>query len=156
MLPPHPQATLGFSPCETCVSVFETYVWVCAKSLQPGPTLCDPMDCSLRSSSVSGTFPGKNTGVGCHALNPGIKPVCLTYLALAGGFFTTSSTWTASIGNVVSTNNARMSEWTNPSISQHTFVVGLLSARYCLRSRRYNSRLKKCLGSVYLKTTSES
>ena len=30
--------------------------------------LCDPMDCSLPSSSVHGIFPGKNTGVSCHFL----------------------------------------------------------------------------------------
>ena len=41
--------------------------------------------------------PGKNTGVGCHALlrgnlpNPGIKPESLESPALAGGFFTTES-----------------------------------------------------------------
>ena len=39
-----------------------------AKSLQSCPTLCDPMDCSLPGSSVLGDSPGKNTGVGCHAL----------------------------------------------------------------------------------------
>ena len=43
-------------------------------------TLCDSMDCSLPGSSVHGDFPGKNTGVGFHALlqgfvpNPGIEP----------------------------------------------------------------------------------
>ena len=31
-------------------------------------TLCDPMDCSPPVSSVRGDSPGKNTGVGCHAL----------------------------------------------------------------------------------------
>ena len=36
------------------------------------PTLCDPMDCSLPGSSAHGDFPGKNTGVGCHALLWGI------------------------------------------------------------------------------------
>ena len=42
--------------------------------------LCDPMDCSPPGSSVHWDSPGKNTGVGCHALlqedlpNPGIKP----------------------------------------------------------------------------------
>ena len=42
-------------------------------------TLCDPMDCSLPGSSVHEDSPGKNAGVGCHALlqgdppNPGIK-----------------------------------------------------------------------------------
>ena len=37
-----------------------------------GPTLCDPMDCSLPDFSVHGIFPGKNTGVGCHFLLQGI------------------------------------------------------------------------------------
>ena len=31
--------------------------------------LCNPMACSLPYSSVHGDSPGKNTGVGCHALN---------------------------------------------------------------------------------------
>ena len=35
-------------------------------------TLCDPVDCSLSGSSVHGDSPGKNTGVGCHALLQGI------------------------------------------------------------------------------------
>ena len=39
-----------------------------AKSLQSCPAICDPMDHSLPGSSVHGDFPGKNTGVGCHAL----------------------------------------------------------------------------------------
>ena len=37
-------------------------------------TLCNPMDCSLLGSSVHGNSPGKNTGVGCHALLQGISP----------------------------------------------------------------------------------
>ena len=41
---------------------------------QPCPTLCDPMDCSPPGSSVHGDSPGKNTGVGCHALLQGIFP----------------------------------------------------------------------------------
>ena len=45
--------------------------------------------------------PGKNTGVGCHALlqgiflNPGIEPVSLISSTLADGFFTTGITWEA-------------------------------------------------------------
>ena len=35
-------------------------------------TLCNPMDCSPPSSSVRGDSPGKNTGVGCHALFQGL------------------------------------------------------------------------------------
>ena len=37
-------------------------------------TLCDLMDCSPSGSSVHGGSPGKNTGVGCHALLQGIFP----------------------------------------------------------------------------------
>ena len=37
-------------------------------------TLCDTMDCSPQSSSVHRDSPGKNTGVGCHALLQGIFP----------------------------------------------------------------------------------
>ena len=43
-----------------------------AKSLQSCPTLCDPMNCGPPGISVHGNSPGKNTGVGCHALLQGI------------------------------------------------------------------------------------
>ena len=49
-----------------------------AKLLQSCLTLCDPMDCSP---------PGKNTGVGCHALLQGIFPTQgsnLHFLRLTG------------------------------------------------------------------------
>ena len=39
------------------------------------PTPCDPMGCILPGSFVHGDSPGKNTGVGCHALLQGIFPV---------------------------------------------------------------------------------
>ena len=44
------------------------------KVAQSHQTLCDPMDCSLPGSSVCGDPPGKNTGMGCHALLQGIFP----------------------------------------------------------------------------------
>ena len=37
-------------------------------------TLCDPMDCSLPGSFVHRDYPGKYTGMGCHALLQGIFP----------------------------------------------------------------------------------
>ena len=37
-------------------------------------TLFDPKDCSPPGSSVHGDSPGKNTGVGCHALLQGSFP----------------------------------------------------------------------------------
>ena len=41
---------------------------------QSCPTLYDPTDCSPPGSYVRGDSPGKNTGVGCHALLQGIFP----------------------------------------------------------------------------------
>ena len=37
-------------------------------------TLCDPVNCSLPGFSIHGDSPGKNTGVGCHALLQGFFP----------------------------------------------------------------------------------
>ena len=42
--------------------------FVCVLVTQSSPTLCDPIDCSPSASSALGDSPGKNTGVGCHAL----------------------------------------------------------------------------------------
>ena len=53
---------------------------------QSCPILCDPMDCSPPGSSAHGGFPGKNIGVGCHALLQGIFPTQVSHTA--GGFFT--------------------------------------------------------------------
>ena len=39
-----------------------------SKLLQSCLTLCDPIDCSPPGSSCPWDSPGKNTGVGCHAL----------------------------------------------------------------------------------------
>ena len=41
---------------------------------QSCPTLCNTMDYSSPASSVHGDSPGKNTGVGCHALFLGVFP----------------------------------------------------------------------------------
>ena len=41
---------------------------------QSCPALFNPTDCSPQGSSVHGDSPGKNTGVGCHALLQGIFP----------------------------------------------------------------------------------
>ena len=60
-----------------CHPAYLTYVQSArmpAQSLQSCPTLCDPMNCSPPGSSVRGDSPGKNTGVGCHALLQGIFP----------------------------------------------------------------------------------
>ena len=70
-----------------------------AKSLQSCLTLCDSMDCSLLASSVYGILQARV--LECVALlssrglspNAGIEPEFLKSPALAGMFFTTSTTW---------------------------------------------------------------
>ena len=47
--------------------------WLCLVA-QSCPALCDPMDYSRPGSSLYGDSPGKNTGVGCHALPQEIFP----------------------------------------------------------------------------------
>ena len=50
------------------------FLYVLCLVTQSCPTLCDPIDCSLPGSSVHWGSPGKNPGVGCHALLQGIFP----------------------------------------------------------------------------------
>ena len=47
-------------------------VCLCAQSLQSCLTLCDPKDCQPPRLPYPQDSPGKNTGVGCHALLQGI------------------------------------------------------------------------------------
>ena len=81
-----------------CVSVC---VSVCACSVtQLCPALWDPMDCSLAGSlSVKFSRQEYSRGLPFPTLgdlpDPGIKPVSLESLALAGRFFTNRATWEA-------------------------------------------------------------
>ena len=56
--------------------------------------LCNPVDHGPPGSSVHGDSPGKNTGVGCHALLQGIFPTQGSNPGLphSGGFFTVWAT----------------------------------------------------------------
>ena len=72
---------------------------MCAKLLQLCTTLCDPMDYSL-PVLCPWDSPGKNIGMGCLALLRGVyliqgSNLSLVSPALAGGFFTMSTTWEA-------------------------------------------------------------
>ena len=53
-----------------CVGQASVHLWKKVKVLviQSCPTLCEPMDWSSLGSPVHGDSPGKNSGVGCHAL----------------------------------------------------------------------------------------
>ena len=58
--------------CDIKVSKYKIIYVPCCQSC---PTLWDLIDCSPPGSSVHGDSPGKNTGVGCHALLQGIFPI---------------------------------------------------------------------------------
>ena len=68
---------------------------ICAQSLSRGPTLCDPMDCSLPGFSVRGIFQARILEASCHFLAQGIfltwgvNPCLLACPALGSRFFTT-------------------------------------------------------------------
>ena len=91
-----------------------------------------PADCSPPGSSVHGDSPGKNTGVGFHALFQGIFPtwdrtdISLSP-ALAGGFFTTSATWEdCCFGHTHFINGSietQATEVTWPAVTVHVLVL---------------------------------
>ena len=62
--------------------------------------LCDPMDCT-HEAPLSMGFSRQEywSALPCppprDLANPGIKPMSLMYLVLAGGFFITNATWEA-------------------------------------------------------------
>ena len=51
-------------------------VYVCMLVTQSCPTLCNPTNYNLPGSSVHEDSPGKNTGVGCHALRDQTHAPC--------------------------------------------------------------------------------
>ena len=88
----------------SCVCKGASGVSDCAQAhaLQPTRLLC-PWD-----------SPGKNTGVGCHALLQGIfptqgsNPALLTFPALAGRCFTTSDTWEGPLSGMAPAKRLRI------------------------------------------------
>ena len=76
-----------------------------AKLLQSCPTLCDPTDCSPSGSSVHEILQARILKLWCplpgDRLSPGTEPAFLRSPALAGRFFTTSTTWEAPKEQVV-------------------------------------------------------
>ena len=71
-----------------------------AKSLQLCLTLCNPMDCNPPGSSVRGILQARIPEWAAvpsyrESSNPGTESASLMSPALAGRFFTTSTTWEA-------------------------------------------------------------
>ena len=77
-----------------------------AKLLQLYLTLCNPVDCSPPGSSVHGILQQEYwSGLPCpppgDLSNPGIEPLFLMSLALAGKFFIASTTWEAKLSGLI-------------------------------------------------------
>ena len=70
----HLTNTLLVSLKSTCCIGYNKYDTVLCLVAQSCLTLCDLIGCSPPGSSVHGYSPGKNIGVGCHALLQGIFP----------------------------------------------------------------------------------
>ena len=69
--------------------------WSVCVCVQLCPILCDPMDCSSPGSSDHGVeFSRQEYWSGLPFPTPGALAMSLASPVLAGGFFTTSVTWT--------------------------------------------------------------
>ena len=82
---------------------------LCAKSHQQCLTLATPRTTACQAPLPLGFFRQAYwSGLPCLPLgyvpHPGTEPVSVTSLALAGRFFTTSTTWEAQAGNLVPSN----------------------------------------------------
>ena len=76
------------------------YPYVCAKSLQSCPTLCNPMDYSLPGSSVQGILQARileRVGMPSSrgSSRPRIEPICV--FCFTGRFFTVDATREAQV-----------------------------------------------------------
>ena len=112
-LPTWPLYPLSFPPCtwgHHLYFLFKLFILYCCWVSRSCLTLWDPMDCHPPGSSVYGVLPARilewvaisfskeyRSGLLCplpgDLPNPGIKPTSLMSPALAGRFFTTSTTY---------------------------------------------------------------
>ena len=89
------------------------HVCMCARSLL---NLCNPMDFSPPGASVPGILQARTLEWVPFPLprdlpNPGIEPTFLMSPALAGGFFTNSTTWEGFPGDLVKNQPALQETW---------------------------------------------
>ena len=115
------QSTRLGSLCIIAASHYFTHT--CARSLQLCPTLCDPMNLVCQAPLLTGFSRHEYwSGLPCpppgDLPHPGIEPAFLIPFALAGGFFTTSTTWAGS--SVHGILQARILEWVVISFARGT------------------------------------
>ena len=96
------QIVLTISAISILVLVHVILLSACARAklFQSCPALCDSTDCSTAGSSVHGILQARilewvALPFSRGSSQPWIEPTSLTSPVLAGGFFTTSTTWEA-------------------------------------------------------------
>ena len=113
--------------------------------------LCNPMDCSLLGSSVHGILQARilewlAMPSSRRSSQPRdwtcVKPVSLTSPALAGGFFTTSTTWETLCSKFVGFPEVRILSWMHPFES-------LQILRCCLPSLLYHFALPPAIAGAW-------
>ena len=137
-------------------------LWLLCLVTQSCLTLCDPMDYSPPCFSIHGDSPGKNTGVGCHALHQGIFPTQRSNPGshIAGGFlsaeprgklkntewvafpFSRGSSQPSNRTSVSCTADGSFTSWATREI--HDSMIGYLKFSY-LGCRKNVERLKPWL-----------
>ena len=111
---------------------------VCARSLGCFLTLCDPMDCSPPGSLGHGIFqarilkwlPLPTPG---DLPDPSIEPTSLASPALAGGFFSTSTTWEAQKSTMLHLKKCCSKAWVYPGPNYKVDVIYLSYYHFTFR-----------------------
>ena len=93
--------------------------------------LCDPMDCSPSSFSNHRDSPGKNTGVGCHALLQRIFPTQGLNLGLP------HCKWI--VYCLSHQGSPRILEWVAYSFSRGTFQTRNQTGVFCIAGRVFTN-----------------
>ena len=97
-------------------------------------TLWDPMECSPPGSSIHGNSPGKNIGMGCHALLQGIFPT----QGLNPGLL--HCRWI--LYCLSHQGSPRILKWV-PLLQRNFLTQGLLHCRWILYQLSYQGSLKQ-------------
>ena len=140
------------------VGYYPLCVCVCANSFQLRPTVCDPMDCCLPGSSVHGILQARKlkwiampSSRGSSLLKDPTHGPLRPWQALAGGFFTTSTTWetffpSESESHSVMSNSlvhgifqARILEWIAFPFSRRSFQPRDRTQVSCIAGRFFTS-----------------
>ena len=103
-------------------------------------TLCNPMDCTPPGSSVHGGSPGKNIGVGCHAILQEVFPI--------QGLNPVLSHWRGILYHLSHQRSPRVLEWVTYPLSRGSSnpgiacIAGGFFTNWAIREALWKSKLR--------------